>query len=194
MKGTTGAHGSTEPSHGSDGAHETGGAGMDTELRIERQLTLLMRRVQHMHQMGAPGNPDGPDIDRSGYGILSRIADSGPQRLSALAQTFGLDPSTITRQVQALESNGLLRRSRDPHDRRASLLQLTDAGHEALRSTRRLRIERLRDAMSDWSADEQHTFSRLLEHFNDAVGRSVSSSDNGSENGSVNGSALQDSQ
>ncbi len=142
----------------------------DTELRIERQLTLLLRRVQHMHLLSAP---DGVDLDRSGYGILSRIADRGPQRLSALAQTFGLDPSTITRQVQALEGNGLLRRDRDPKDRRASLLELTEAGHEVLGSTRRLRIQRLRDAMAHWSSEERRTFGRLLEDFNEAVGRTV---------------------
>ena len=155
----------------------------ETGLRIERQLTLLQRRVQHMH-----GTPDGVDLDRSGYGIMSRIEDSGPQRLSALAHTFGLDPSTITRQVQALETSGMLRRSRDPRDRRASLLELTDSGHDVLGSTRTLRVERLRDAMSTWSHEEQTTFGRLLEDFNDAVGRTVTAVH------ATNGSALQDGQ
>ena len=136
--------------------------------RIERQLTLLLRRVQHIHGLSVP---DGVDLDRSGYGIMSRIADSGPQRLSALAQVFGLDPSTITRQVQALESTGLLRRSPDPQDRRASLLDLTASGHDVLGSTRRLRVERLRDAVAHWSEEERHTFGRLLEDFNASVAR-----------------------
>jgi DNA-binding MarR family transcriptional regulator len=145
----------------------------DNELQIERQLTLLLRRVQHMHGMTAP---DGVELDRSGYGIMSRIADSGPQRLSSLAHTFGLDPSTITRQVQALESSCLLERSRDPEDRRASLLALTQAGRDVLGSTRSLRVQRLRDAMSAWSAEERRTFGRLLEDFNEAVGRTVDGS------------------
>jgi DNA-binding MarR family transcriptional regulator len=145
-------------------------SGGDTEMRIEQQLTLLLRRVQHMHGMTSP---DGVELDRSGYGILSRIADSGPQRLSDLAQAFGLDPSTITRQVQALEGSGLVTRSRDPQDRRASLLALTQAGHTVLGSTRSLRIERLREAMAAWTQDERHTFGRLLADFNEAVGRTV---------------------
>lgn len=149
----------------------------DTELLIERQLTLLLRRVQHMHLLSAP---DGVDLDRSGYGILSRIADRGPQRLSSLAQTFGLDPSTITRQVQALESNDLLRRDRDPNDRRASLLELTEAGRDVLSSARQLRLQRLRDAMAHWSTEEQQTFGRLLEDFNEAVGRTVVPAQDGS--------------
>jgi DNA-binding MarR family transcriptional regulator len=150
----------------------------ETEL-IERQLTLLLRRVQHMHGLSAPDGTHGgdgthgTDLDRSGYGILSRIADSGPQRLSALARAFGLDPSTITRQVQALESQGLLERQRDPRDRRASLLRLTETGHARLGDTRRLRVQRLRDAMSAWSAEDRSTFGRLLADFNEAVGRTV---------------------
>ena len=154
--------------------------GGEVELRIEQQLTLLLRRVQHMHVLSAP---DGVELDRSGYGIMSRIADSGPQRLSSLAQAFGLDPSTITRQVQALESSGLLRRDRDPRDRRASLLELTEVGRDVLRSTRSLRIRRLRDAMAHWSAEEQATFGRLLEDFNDAVGRTVLSTVSSLQNG-----------
>jgi len=139
----------------------------ETELRIERQLTLLQRRVHHMH-----GTPDGVDLDRAGYGIMSRIEDSGPQRLSALAHAFGLDPSTITRQVQTLEGSGLLERSRDPLDRRASLLDLTATGREVLTSTRDLRLSRLREAMARWSSEEQVTFGRLLADFNEAVERS----------------------
>ncbi len=142
----------------------------ETELRIEQQLTLLLRRDQHLHGLTAP---DGVDLDRSGYGILSRVADSGPQRLSALAHAFGLDPSTITRQVQALEGTGLMRRRRDPHDRRASLLELTEVGHDVLGSTRHHRIERLRDAMSQWSPEDRGMFARLLADFNEAVGRTV---------------------
>ena len=65
MAGTGGREG-----RGHVGAHEG-----DTELQIERQLTLLLRRVQHMHLVTAS---DGVDLDRSGYGIMSRIADSGP--------------------------------------------------------------------------------------------------------------------
>ena len=155
----------------------------ETGLRIERQLTLLQRRVQHMH-----GTPEGVDLDRSGYGIMSRIEDSGPQRLSALAHAFGLDPSTITRQVQALETSGLLQRNRDPQDRRASLLELTETGHDVLGSTRTLRLQRLGDAIDSWSVEEQTTFGRLLEDFNDAVGRTVT------DVHATNGSALQHGQ
>ena len=78
---------------------------MDTaNEQIEQQLTVLLRRVQRIHLSTAMGDVN---LERSAYGILCKLSDEGPQRLGALANAFGLDPSTITRQVQALEELGL---------------------------------------------------------------------------------------
>ena len=101
-----------------------------TTSRIEQQLTVLLRRVQRIHFSTSSGDID---LDRAAYGIMCRIADDGPQRLGALAQAFGLDPSTITRQVQSLEQAALVVRSTDPSDRRASLLDLSEEGRSVLR-------------------------------------------------------------
>jgi DNA-binding MarR family transcriptional regulator len=65
----------------------------DARTRIEQQLTMLLRRAQRVHIMGIHATID---LDRSAYAILCRLDDEGPQRLGALATTFGLDPSTIT--------------------------------------------------------------------------------------------------
>ena len=107
---------------------------MDTaNKQIEQQITVLLRRVQRIHLSTTTGDVN---LERSAYGIMCKLADEGPQRLGALATAFGLDPSTITRQVQALEEIGLAGRKTDPSDRRASILDLTDNGREVLDSTR----------------------------------------------------------
>jgi DNA-binding MarR family transcriptional regulator len=134
--------------------------------RIEQQMTVLLRRVQRIHISTSSGDLD---LDRSAYGILCRLADEGPQRLGSLATVFGLDPSTITRQVQALERGGLAARSTDTSDRRASILDLTEEGATALDRTRRYRRERLDDLLDGWSMDDRAEFGRLLEKFNASV-------------------------
>jgi DNA-binding MarR family transcriptional regulator len=131
--------------------------------QIEQQLTILLRRVQSIHLSTATGEVD---LDRSAYGIMCRLADEGPQRLGSLAQAFGLDPSTITRQVQALEGAGLAQRKQDTADRRASILDLSDEGREVLSRTRAHRRTRLETALSDWSDKDRADFGRLLEKFN----------------------------
>ncbi|HSV41030.1 MAG TPA: MarR family transcriptional regulator [Nocardioidaceae bacterium] len=134
--------------------------------QIEQQLTILLRRVQSIHLSTASGELD---LDRSAYGIMCRLADEGPQRLGSLAQAFGLDPSTITRQVQALEQAGLAQRATDSADRRASILDLSTEGREVLSRTREHRRGRFEAALSDWSAKERQEFGRLLEKFNCSV-------------------------
>lgn len=143
-------------------------------IKIEQQVTRLLRRSQRIHLSTGAGEVS---LDRSAYGILCQLADEGPQRLGALATTFGLDPSTITRQVRALEDAGLAARTADASDRRASILDLTIGGREVLDRTRAHRRERLRRAMHDWTDDERTEFGRLLIKFNVAVDRFTAEQD-----------------
>jgi DNA-binding MarR family transcriptional regulator len=74
---------------------------------------VLFRRVQRIHLSTSSGDVA---LERSAYGIMCKLADEGPQGLGTLVATFGLDPSTITRQVQALEEIELAFRMTDPSD------------------------------------------------------------------------------
>ena len=134
--------------------------------QIEQQMTILLRRVQSIHISTSSGEMD---LDRSAYGILCRLADHGPQRLGALAAAFGLDPSTITRQVQALEKAGLVHRRADDADRRASILDLTEEGRTVLEHTRRYRRERLEEVLADWPDSDRRELARLLTKANDSI-------------------------
>jgi len=107
---------------------------------------------------------------------MCKLADEGPQRLGALANAFGLDPSTITRQVQALEEIGLAVRKTDPTDRRASILDLSDAGRSVLDQTRSHRRARMQLALSDWSEQDRKDFARLLQQFNLSLDRLLENS------------------
>jgi len=138
--------------------------------QIEQQMTVLLRRVQRIHLSTASGDVN---LERSAYGIMCKLADEGPQRLGSLASGFGLDPSTITRQVQALEELGLAGRTTDPSDKRASILDLTEQGREVLDATRTRRRDRLRAALQDWPEHDLVDFGRLLQEFNASVNRLI---------------------
>jgi DNA-binding MarR family transcriptional regulator len=137
-----------------------------TNDQIEQQMTVLLRRVQRIH-MSAAGGP--VEVDRAAYGIMCKLADEGPQRLGAFAAAFGLDPSTITRQVQALERAGLAVRSADSADRRASILALTDVGQKVLAQTRDYRRRRLDEVLDSWDDEDRKHLARLLTRFNDSI-------------------------
>lgn len=138
----------------------------EASQQIEQQMTMLLRRVQSIHISTSSGEID---LDRSAYGILCRLADEGPQRLGALATAFGLDPSTITRQVQSLERAAMVCRKADDDDRRASILDLTDEGREVLEHTRAYRRARLQQVLAHWSDEERVRLGDLLHKFNDSI-------------------------
>ena len=60
-------------------------------------------------------------------------------RLSELSEHLRIAPRSTTEVVDALQERGLVQREPDPHDRRATLVRLTDRGNEiatAIRATR----------------------------------------------------------
>lgn len=136
------------------------------DSNIEQQLTMLLRRGSRIHLSTQSGDVS---LERSAYGLMCQLADGGPQRLGALAAAFGLDPSTITRQVADLEKAGLAFRQQDPSDRRAYVLDLTPEGHEILRRSREHRRSRIRSALSNWSQSDLSDFGRLLREFNTSM-------------------------
>src|SRR3954453_3038044 len=136
--------------------------------QIEQQMTVLLRRVQRIHLSTTVGDVN---LERSAYGIMCKLADEGPQRLGALANAFGLDPSTIPRQVQALEEIGLAARQSDPTDRRASILDLTGTGRQVLEQTRQHRRAVLQQVLAKWSRGDLDEFGRLLKEFNASIDR-----------------------
>lgn len=63
----------------------------------------------------------------------------GGVRSSELAHHLRIAPRSATEVVDALEGKGLVERSPDPHDRRATLVSLTPRGQELSEQVRRAR-------------------------------------------------------
>ncbi len=139
---------------------------------IEQQLFTLLRRSQAIHVTTRSGETE---LDRSTYGILCLVDDEGPQRLGAIANRFRLDPSTITRQVQAVVRLGLAVKTVDPADRRATLLELTPTGRETIQTARSHRRRMLDVILADWTPAQRDGFLDGLIRFNSTVDDWISS-------------------
>jgi MarR family transcriptional regulator for hemolysin len=61
--------------------------------------------------------------------VISRFGESGV-RPGVLAETLGLEPSSLVRVVDHLLESRLLERHDDPNDRRAKILRLTEEGQK----------------------------------------------------------------
>lgn len=141
---------------------------LDDHQRIVSQLGMLFRRVHAMHQ-GLRRDAGEPALERMAYGLLGHIKRQGPLRLSVLADALHLDLSTVSRQVATLEAAGWLERQPDPADRRASLVQLTEVGHTAVKQHFTRLCDTMAGLLSDWDPAERQELARLLAKFNDTV-------------------------
>jgi DNA-binding MarR family transcriptional regulator len=92
--------------------------------------------------------------------IVARSAE--PLRMTELAERLGIVPRSVTTVIDALESDGLVRREIDPGNRRAILLHLTPRGlavRDELREARRQAAEELFAPLGE---QERKTLRELL--------------------------------
>jgi DNA-binding MarR family transcriptional regulator len=73
--------------------------------------------------------------------VLTVLVLAGPRRVGELAAGEQVEPPTMTRLVDGLQRDGYVRRSPDPDDARAVIVEATDRGERALREARRRRVE-----------------------------------------------------
>ncbi len=89
--------------------------------RILSKLVIVLRRGDN--QTGSR-----PDLTLAQLSILLTLLDSGPIRMTELAARERVRTPTTTVAIRRLEKLGLVRRSRDPSDMRAVLVEVTPDG------------------------------------------------------------------
>ena len=94
------------------------------EIRSMMGVMLLYWRLEECFRESEEELP----LSKQEQHLLVRLDQ--PMRMGVLAEKMLQVPSSITASADALERKGYLSRSRDPEDRRAWLLQLTDLGGE----------------------------------------------------------------
>ncbi len=85
---------------------------------------------------------------------LSVVVFSGPLTLNKLAEAEQVRPPTMSRVVEALVKEGLVRRETNRDDRRSVMISPTDKGTRILHEGRSRREKRLIKLLSKLDADE----------------------------------------
>lgn len=85
---------------------------------------------------------------------LSVLVFGGARTLGELAAAEQVRPPTMTRIVQALEADDLVRRERDPRDGRVHRLHATAKGRRVMQRGRERRVENLAALLARLSPDE----------------------------------------
>ena len=106
----------------------------------------LLRRVRTEDSAMGIGHAQGS--------ALSVVVFSGPLTLNKLAEAEQVRPPTMSRVVEALVKEGLVRRETNRDDRRSVMISPTDKGTRILHEGRSRREKRLIKLLSKLDADE----------------------------------------
>lgn len=129
----------------------------------EAVLTATMQVGKRLRQR-LPGD----EFDFASLALLKVTAVQGPVRLSSLASLLHLDASTVSRQVRALEDRGLLERTTDPDDGRASRVVVTAHGLRALAEGAERRRVLIGEVLADWDDADRETLRVLLHRLSES--------------------------
>ncbi|HEU5003365.1 MAG TPA: MarR family transcriptional regulator [Actinomycetota bacterium] len=146
-------------------------AAHDSELStIDRSLTILRRwgnlpRIRERYEAVMGNTP----IDKASYRLLVRLDEQGPSRLSDLAERVGVDLSTASRQVHALQAAGFVAREAVEEDRRAALLRVTDAGKAMVGHILEARRTVITELLAGWTPEERDELARILGRLADDI-------------------------
>lgn len=129
---------------------------------LQRVLSKLFSVLRRGDTNRAGGNTGAGDLTLAQLSILLTLLDAGPMRMTELAAHERVRTPTTTVAIRRLEKLGLVKRSRDPSDLRAVLVEVTPRGlvqhREALESRRAF----LASMLANLSAEDQTTLAAAL--------------------------------
>jgi MarR family transcriptional regulator for hemolysin len=101
-------------------------------------LDFLLHDVARLFKRRFEQNARGSGLTRSQWQVLMYLAQNEGISQSGLAELLDVEPITLCRIVDKLQTRGLIERHPDPSDRRVWLLHLTSAARPKLSQLRRL--------------------------------------------------------
>jgi DNA-binding MarR family transcriptional regulator len=128
----------------------------ETAVRLRVAIARLSRRLRPTTAGAAAG------LTPTRISVLLTIVRAGEIRLSALAETEGLNPTMLSRVISDFVADGLVSRTSDDGDRRAAWVRPTAAGRKLAERIRRERTVALNKALEGLPDDDRHLLERAL--------------------------------
>jgi DNA-binding MarR family transcriptional regulator len=104
----------------------------------------------------------GSELTPSQISVLFTIVRNGPLGLSHVAELESLNPTMLSRFIGQLTDAGLIRRTADPDDRRAALVEATAQGRRLRERIHRERTRALQRYVDELDESQRETLWRAL--------------------------------
>ena len=133
--------------------------------QIHEFTSLLIASTRSPRQRERLQRALGVSLSETNLGVLRLVERQGPVAVSEVARRLEVDLSNASRQLRALEDQGLVTRRVDPADRRVARFVVTAAGRRVLDRVRAVALNDYAVALDDWSARDRQQLGALLDRF-----------------------------
>ena len=123
---------------------------LDAFVKLARSANSLMGRLLPPLQREF-------GLTESQLGVLETLYHLGPLGQGQLCQKILRSGSNVTTVVDNLERDGLVRRERDPRDRRVQVVNLTERGRTVIMEAFPVHAERINALMGALTREEQRS-------------------------------------
>src|ERR687884_180156 len=138
---------------------------VETESQVGElagELQRVLSKVFSVLRRGDTNKQEAGDLTLAQLSILLTLLDQGPIRMTELAAHERVRTPTTTVAIRRLEKLGLVKRSRDPSDLRAVLVDITPKGLAVHRESLANRRAALAAMLSQLSEDDLETLTKAL--------------------------------
>jgi DNA-binding MarR family transcriptional regulator len=133
------------------------------------EVGLRYLAVGHYLRKGVNAGMTAGGLSLARTKVLEVLARRSPLRQSELADALGHAPRSVTQAVEALERDGLVKRTPSAEDRRSKLVALTPQGARALAAGTTAGEDVLREIFGALSDDELALLDKLLDAIDTAM-------------------------
>ncbi|HWU21779.1 MAG TPA: MarR family transcriptional regulator [Nocardioides sp.] len=135
--------------------------------RVQQEMRAVLQRAKRA--VGERAHAVHPGLQGASYLLLEWLARSEPLRASEIVEALGCDKGALSRQLQHLEEVGLVERTPDPCDRRATLVSVTAAARTRLAEVDTSATRDLSTRLAGWTAEDLDELASRLAGYNRAL-------------------------
>jgi DNA-binding MarR family transcriptional regulator len=135
---------------------------------VQDEVRAILHRAKRA--VGLRAHAVHPELQGASYLLLGWLAQHAPVRASTIVDALGSDKGALSRQLQHLEELGLVERTPDPADGRATLVSPTAEARRRLVAVDDQQTHALCERLADWPVGDLEELAARLAAYNEALG------------------------
>lgn len=137
----------------------------DLDINLGAVFHILSRMIAEIFQRTSLQQSSSHKLTQPQLHMLMLLNAAGRHKISELTRLHNISPPAVTKNIDKLESLGLVRRLLHDGDRRLVRVEITPGGSEITQQYRAIYMEKVKRGLSGFSVQEKKGLMQLLEDF-----------------------------